>query len=248
VAISIDGELLPAAVWQSPIELDPGAHRLTATGIRIAPYDTSFEMTPGQTRRLALPLVRIPLGTLLLSFRNRPAGLSVAVDTRAIDPGQVDRPILLPEGPHKVAVSAPGYLDFLAEPTLKDQKDLPLLVSLNPAPRPRGGVPKAAVFVAGGSALAVLALGIGFGAKAQTAADGQLVIDPLQRDLVVRDGVRSDATIANVFFGISGVLGLTTTGLALATHWRTPPAKEPKPVAGRLPLIPVGQTATAKEP
>ena len=88
-------------------------------------------------------------------------------------------------------------------------------------------------------------IGIGFGATAQSTANGQLAVDPLQRDLGVRDGVRTNATIANVCFGISGALGLTTAGLALATRWRKPPAGEPRHVAGWLPLIPADQTAPA---
>jgi len=140
-----------------------------------------------------------------------------------------------------VVASAPGYLDFLAEPTLADQKDSPIVVSLNPAPQKRGSVPKAAVFVTGGSALLVLAVGIGFGAAAQAAANGQLALDPLLREPGTRNMVSTNATVANVLFGLSGALGIATVGLAAATRWRNPPEHEPKRVSGRLPLIPTGQ-------
>ena len=48
-------------------------------------------------------------------------------------------------------------------------------------------MPKVAVFIVGGAALVTLALGIGFGVKAQSAADGQLAIDPLRRTQAAQD-------------------------------------------------------------
>ncbi len=238
VTLALDGEPLPPALWPSAIEIDPGPHRLSATGSSINPYETSFEMQPSEEKHLELPIVRRQTGTIVLSFAQRPVGLSVIIDGEPIAPEQLTSPLILGIGLHKMEISAPGYLDFFAEQTLHDKEALTVAVSLNLAPRPKGAVPKVAPIVAGAITLAVLGFGIGFGAMAQSAENDQLALDPLFRDPTVRDGIRTNATIANALFGISGALGLATVGLAIATRPPRPPPPRPRRVSGGLALVP----------
>lgn len=221
VSISVDGGPLPSAAWATPVEIDPGPHRLNVIGALITPYESSFEMKPGETKRVEIPLSRRPTGTLILSFAKQPIGLAVVIDAQPVPPEQVPIPTVLGIGLHKVVVSAPGYLDYSFEPTLHDQESLTVPVNLTPAPRPRG-ISKTAFLAVGGCAVGIAIFGIGFGAKAQLAANDQLNLDPLLRESGIRDTVRTDATIANVAFGISGALGLAAAGLAIATRWREP--------------------------
>ena len=234
VTFTLDGGALPASIVGTAIELDPGPHSLKATGPRVEPCELHVEALPGENKRVELPLLRRKTGNLVLRFTKRPVGLAVSIDAQPISSALVDSPILLGVGLHKVVVSAPGYLDFAAEQTLHDQENLPVTINLSAAPRASGGIPKAAFFATAAGTLVLLGVGIGYGVAAQNTANDQLMImNPLLRDPTVRDNVRTNATIANVFFGLSGALGIATVGLAIATRWRTPPARPAARVAGR---------------
>ena len=246
VSLALDGEPLPVSLWPGAIEIDPGPHRLAASGSSINPYETSFEVQPSEEKRLELPIVRRQTGTIVLLLSHRPVGLSVIIDGGPIAPEQLASPLILGIGLHKLEVSAPGYLDFFAEQTLHDKEALTVAVSLNLAPRPKGAVPKVAPIVAGIITLAVLGVGIGFGVMAQSAENDQLALDPLFRDPTVREGIRTNATIANALFGISGALGLATVGLAIATRPPRAPPPPPRRVSRGLTLVPgtpVGQSS-----
>lgn len=221
VSISIDGGLLPPSVWASPIEIDPGPHRLSAIGPLITPYESSFEVKPAELKRIEVPLVRRPTGTILLAFDKRPIGLSAVIDAQQVPPEQIPIPIALGIGLHKVVVSAPGFVDAYFERTLHDQESMIIQVQLYPAPRPRG-IPKTAFLAVTGCAVGVALIGAGFGAKAQlTANDQTSLIVPL-RDPSLRNEVRTEATIANIAFGVSGTLALAAVSLAIITRWREP--------------------------
>lgn len=248
VALTLDGELLPASLWPSAIEIDPGPHRLAASGASINPYETSFELQPSEEKRLELPIVRRQTGTISLSFSERPVGLSVVIDGGPIAPEHLANPLILGVGLHKMEVSAPGYVDFFTEQTLHDKEALTVAVSLSLAPRPKGAVPKVAPIVAGAITLAVLGFGIGFGVLAQSAENDQLALDPLFRDPTVREGIRTNATIANALFGISGALGLATVGLAIATRPPRPPPPPPRRASRGITLLPATPAGRSSAP
>lgn len=232
VSISVDGGLLPASVWASPIEIDPGPHRLTAIGPLITPYESSFEVKPAEIKNVEVPLVRRPTGTILLAFAKQPIGLSAVIDAQQVPPAQVPIPIVLGVGLHKVVVSAPGFVDAYFERTLHDQESMIIQVNLYPAPRPRG-IPKTAFLAVTGCAVGVALIGAGFGAKAQLTANEQTsLIIPL-RDPSLHDEVRTEATIANVAFGVSGTLALAALSLAIITRWREPGPPPQKVAAWR---------------
>lgn len=229
VSISVDGGLLTPAVWGSAIEIDPGPHRLTAIGPLITPYESSFEVKPSETKRIEVPLVRRPTGTILLRFAKQPVGLSAVIDAQQVPPDQVPIPITLGVGLHKVVVSAPGFVDAYFERTLHDQESVIIQVDLFPAPRPRG-IPKTAFLAVTGCAVGVALIGAGFGAKAQLTANDQTSLLVPLRDPSLRNEVRTEATIANVTFGVSGTLALVALSLAIVTRWREP-GPPPKKVA-----------------
>ena len=47
-----------------------------------------------------------------------------------------------------------------------------------------------------------------------------------------------NATIANVFFGLSGAFAIATVGVAAATRWRAAPVRPPKKSISFLPPMP----------
>lgn len=219
--LSLDGSPLPQSLWALAVETDPGSHQIVAEGPRLKRYSLTLQLHQGEFRRIDIPFVRVATATLRLVFVSKPAGLAVSLDKQPVSPEQFDRPQFVDIGPHRLVVSAPGYRAFVWNRTLQDNETVAVSVALE-ASLAGSGVPKVAVFVVGGAALAALAVGIGFGVKAQSAANEQAALDPLRRSLMIQDSVRTDAILANVLFGVSGALGVTTGVLAAMARWRTP--------------------------
>lgn len=220
--LSVDGGNLPQSLWGMAVESDPGRHTIVAEGPRIKRFNQTVDLHQGEFRRVDIPIVRIATATLRLVFETRPAGLAVSLDGQPLPPENFDRPQFVDVGSHKLTVSAPGYLPFVWKQSLHDNESISIPVALEAGAGGGGGVPKVAVFVVGGAALVTLAIGIGFGVKAQSAADGQLALDPLLRPMAVQDAIRTDATIANVLYGTAGALALTAGILAVTARWKTP--------------------------
>jgi hypothetical protein len=170
----------------------------------------------------------------------------VSLDGQPLNPEQFDRPQFVDVGGHKLTVSAPGYLPFVWKKSLLDNESVAIAVALEPG-AVGGGVPKVAVFIVGGAALAALAVGIGFGVKAQNAANSQLELDPLQRPVAAQDAIRTDAILANVFYGTAGALALTAGILAVTARWKTPAGSGEKKSAAQaqVRLLPSLQRAGA---
>lgn len=234
-ALWVDGSSLPQSLWGMAVENDPGPHTITAEGPRIKRFNQTVELHRGEFRRVDVPIVRIATATLRLVFESRPVGLAVSLDGQPLLPEQFDRSQFIDVGSHKVTVNAPGYLPFVWKQSLRDNENVSVPVTLEPGAAGTG-VPKVAVFIVGGAALVTLALGIGFGVKAQNAADGQLALDPLQRTQAAQDAIRTDAILANVFYGTAGALALTAGILAVTTRWRTPGGSEGKKPASQANL------------
>ncbi|MFO0578848.1 MAG: PEGA domain-containing protein [Polyangia bacterium] len=217
-SISLDGSVLPQSAWGLAVETDPGPHTVLAVGPRVKRYSQIFELHPGEFKRLDVPVVRVATATIRLVFEAKPVGLAVSIDGQPVSPDQFDKPYFVDVGNHKVTVHAPGYSTFNWRKTLGDNDSVSVPIMLDA--QSGVGVPKLAVFITGGAALAALAVGIGFGVKAKLAANQELALDPLQRSPVIQDGIRTDAIIANVFYGVSGALGVTAAILASTVKWR----------------------------
>lgn len=246
--LSVDGGNLPQSLWGMAVESDPGPHTIVAEGPRIKRINRTVDLHQGEFRRVDIPIIRMATATLRLVFETRPAGLAVSLDGQPLPPEQFDRPQFVDVGGHKLTVSAPGYLPFVWKKSLNDNESVAIPVALEAgAGGLGGGVPKVAVFVVGGAALVTLALGIGFGVKAQNAANGQLELDPLQRPAAAQDAIRTDAILANVLYGTAGALALTAGILAVTARWKTPAAGGEKKSAAqaRLWLLPALQHAGA---
>jgi len=220
--LTLDGSPLPQSLWALAVETDPGTHRIVAEGPRLKRFSQTIELHQGEFRRIDIPFVRVATATLRFVFDSKPVGLAVAIDKQPVSPDQLDRPQFVDVGSHRVVVSAPGYRTFVWNRVLHDNETVSVPVVLEASLSVGGGVPKVAVFVLGGATLAALAVGIGFGVKAKSTADSQLGLDPLERSAQVQDGVRTDAILANVAFGVAGGLAITTGVLAALARWRTP--------------------------
>lgn len=240
--LSVDGGSLPQSLWGMAVENDPGRHTIVAEGPRIKRFHQAIDLHQGEFRRVDIPIVRMATATLRLVFETRPAGLAVSLDGQPLPPEQFDRPQFIDVGSHQLTVSAPGYLPFVWKKTLRDNESESIGVTLEPGAG-GGGVPRVAVYIVGGAALVTLALGIGFGVKAQSAADEQLALQPMQRPAAVQDAIRTDAILANVFYGTAGALALTAGILAVTARWKTPAKDKEKKSAAQagLRLLPTVQ-------
>jgi hypothetical protein len=223
-SLSLDGSEVPQPAWGLALEVDPGEHTVSGSGPRLQRFETRFTLAEAEQKQIDIPLTRLPTATLRFELKTKPAGLALAIDDQPLSPEQYGKPQHLDVGTHRVVGSAPGYANFTWSGFLADSEETVVPVTLSAGGG--GGPPKWATFFVGGLAVAAFAVGIGFGVKARNTAEEQMMIDPLLRDPTVQDGVRTDAIIANAFFGVGGLLAINTVILAATTRWRAP--KQPK--------------------
>jgi len=222
--ILLDGKPIPRPAWGDELEIDPGQHELVATAAHIKRHSLVFELRASERRRINIPLERLPTGTVRIHLKTKPAGLTVSIDDNAVSPEDLGKVQYLDVGNHKLVARAPGYSDFEWRGFLLDGDEVTVLVMLKPG---GSGPPRWVTFALGGATLTTLAVGIGFGIKAQRAADEQLQMpDPLLRSIQTQDAIRTDAIIANVFYGIAGLMAINTAIVAATTKW--PAASTPK--------------------
>lgn len=220
-SMQIDGSEVPAAAWNAPMEIDAGKHEVVSSGPRLKRGVISFEIQAQEHTILEVPVVRLPTSTVSIELRTRPAGLSIALDGQPLAPDQFDRPQCVDVGTHKLVASAPGYLDSVWEGFLQDGERRSIPVEFRSG---SSGPPKVVTFVLAGATVAALSVAIGFGVKAKSASDDQQMLVPLLRDPMVQDSIRTDAILANVFFGVTGLLAINTVIIAATTKWRARPA------------------------
>ncbi len=225
LTITIDGAPVPPAAFELAFEVDPGQHQLVASGPRLKRYTVSFEAQPGALTQQEIPIEHVPTATLRLGAANHPAGLSVLLDEQPLRPEELDNPQFVDVGTHKLVCSAPGYQNFVWTGFLKDGQEENVLIALRLL---QTGPPKWATFVVAGATLAAVIVGVSFGVLAQNASNDQQMLDPLLRSPSAQDSIRTNAIVANTFFGLSGVLAINTVILAATTRWRTPAATAPK--------------------
>lgn len=237
--MQLDGRDVPGAAWNVPMEIDAGQHELVCTGPRLKRSVISIEIQAQEHTILEVPVVRLPTSTLSVELRSRPAGLSIVLDGQPLVPEQFDKPQSVDVGTHKLVATAPGYFEFGWEGFLQDGEARSIPIALRTG---GNGPPKVVTYVLAGATLVSLSVAIGFGLKAQSAADAQQELVPLLRDPSVQDSVRTDAILANVFFGVTGLLAINTVILAATTKWRVRPstsdASPGKPPQRKALLVP----------
>lgn len=240
--VLLDGQAVPRPAWGTPIEVDPGQHQILASAPHYKRQQLSFELRPAEQRRLDIPLARMPTGALRIDLKNKPAGLAVSLDDNAVAPDEINKPQYLDVGSHRLVVRAPGYSDFEWKGFLQDGDEVVVPVALKAG---GSGPPKWVTFVLGGTALAALAVGIAFGVKAQAAAnEQQQFADPLLRSIAIQDSIRADAIVANVFFGVAGLLAINTAVVAATTKWGTRTSSKIDRQARRVPSFSIAPIIT----
>lgn len=221
--LSIDGNAVPRSTWGLAFEVDPGVHKVVATGPRMRRFEKQIALAAGETKRIDIAVVRQATATLRFQFAQRPAGLSLDLDGRPVPPEQFESPHYVDVGEHAITALAPGYLPFAWRARVVDRAEVEIAIAFQAQPLTQRAVPPRVVLATGAAALVTLGIGIGFGVKAKLAADEQLALDPLQRSIQVQDAIRTDAIVANVFFGIGGALGITTAVLGGLSIWKRKP-------------------------
>lgn len=225
--VSLDTTEIPRGAWGIAVETDPGTYTLLTQGPRVKPHKQTVQLQPGQQLRVDIPLQRVATATLILSFKTKPIGLAVYLDDKPLPFEQFESPNYLDVGKHKVRASAPGYADFTWSRALFDGDSKTVEVALSPAT----GTPKWVFFSIGAAALATAAVGIGFGAKAQSASSDELAKPIIERTEQARDAIRTDATASTIAFSVAGAFGVTAAVLAFTTRWRNPkPTEVPRRV------------------
>lgn len=56
LGVTLDGSPLPDAAWQTPLDLDPGAHVVHAEAPGRTPFEARFELAEGEEKRLTIAL------------------------------------------------------------------------------------------------------------------------------------------------------------------------------------------------
>jgi len=219
-----NGSPVARAAWGGAVETDPGHVVIEATGHRIAPFRVELDIKEGDQRRVEVVAQRVPTAYLVLRFRARPAGLSVAIDGAPVDARSVDARQEVDVGDHSVVVQAPRYLPFRWTKRLVDGQTKAVTVDLRPDAKlaPAKGTAPWLFYSAGGASLVTLGVGAGIAYRANQLSVAEQGKNPFARDPVVRDTIRSEQTAANVLFVAGAVFAAGAGVLAFTTTWNRP--------------------------
>lgn len=227
-AVELDGKSVPTAAWNTTMEIDAGTHELVTSGPRLKRNMLTFEIKALEHKVIDAPVVHLPTATVRIELPSRPAGLAISLDEQPLPPEQFDKTQSLDVGTHKLTARAAGYADFAWTSFLRDGETVAIPVVFRSV---ASGPPRWLTPVLGGATLAALCVAIGFGVRAQSAADEQQMLVPLLRDPAAQDSIRTDAILANAFYGVTGLLAINTAIIAATTKWRgRAPSSEAKPV------------------
>ena len=231
VQVQVNGVPLPAAAFGSAVDTDPGHLVIEARGLRLTPFHEEIDLALAETKRVDVKVPRVPTATMRLALGSRPLGLAVRIDDHPVDPAALGTAQDVDPGRRIVDATAPGYRPFHWERTLANGEAADVDVRLEAASEPaaRKGTPRWMFFTAAGVGLGALATGSVLALHAKSRQSDQVDIDPRLRDQSEKDGIATEATIANVFFVAAAVLGAGAGALAFTTDWskkedpRSPP-------------------------
>lgn len=232
--VTVNGRALPPESWGLAVETDPGPVVVEASGARLVPFRSAFDLREGEKKRVEVEAARLPTATLGLAIASWPTGLVVELDGGALAPQDVARSRELDPGRHRVVARAPGYLPFTWEKDLEDGSRARVVIDPKPAPVPtvKRGTPPWLFFAsaaAAGGATAVASV-VALDASGRDAAETDK--PALLRDPAERDAIRSEATLANGLFVTGAVLGAAAVVLFFTTNWRPGAAPAPRTVGG----------------
>jgi tetratricopeptide (TPR) repeat protein len=206
--------------------------------LRLDPAAPNRESVQRSVRSLEARLAAT--GRQMLHVTTDPPGADLSVDGASAGKAPLDA--AYPPGPHALAAAAPGRRTAVREVLLPAQQSLevhlvlepgqdpaaPALAAKPPAPPPGATLPDPApqpverrswlgLVIAAGVGIVAAGAGVVMGLQARNAQDALLAggNDRSQADALVSKA-RSDATAANVLYGVAGAAVLTGGVLAIA--------------------------------
>lgn len=219
--VKLDGEVVPKGGWGVATEVDPGPHEVTASGPRRKSFAQKFELAEGEQKRLDISLPKLATAFVTVAFGSRPAGLSVELDGKAVEPSALGGELAVDAGAMKLVVRAPGHKDFVWKKDLADGERATVQVKLVAQKVAGGskGTPPWMFYAVAGASVAVLAGGTYYAVQAKSLSDDEQAKNPLLRDPAERDRVDSLSSTANLLFIAGGALAVGAGVLAFTTEW-----------------------------
>lgn len=220
-SVKLDGNELGRTAWNSALELDPGNHVVSASAHRYAPFQANIAIAEAEQKSVRVVLDRLPTALLSLDFKTKPAGASVAIDGRPLDPARVEAPQELDPGVHTVTVRAPGYRDFDWRRALGNGSNTRVDVQMqaSASAKAAGGTPKWLFFSVAGASVVALGASAYFAIDATSRSSTEKDKDPLNRDPNEKDKIKSESTTANILFVGGAALAVGAGVLAFTTEW-----------------------------
>jgi hypothetical protein len=222
--VKVDGKELPTAAWGIASETNPGSVVVEATGPRLVPFKQTVPLAEGAKARVDIPMERLPTATFAVKLKNLPSGLAMTLDGTPIEAAGVDTPRDLDIGAHSLVVSAPGYVTFHWDKSLANNDKEVVEVTLAADPNASGGgggTPKWLFFAAAGTAVAAAGVGTTIGLIATNTQNQQTALPKIVRSTSTQSSIQSQATIADVLFIGSAVVGAGAVVLLFTTHWKS---------------------------
>ena len=194
-------------------ELMPGTHRVQVEKEGHDRYDHEVKVEPGREVSLVLSLRPLPrIRVLSLRTRESVTGARVRIDGKEDGPPPLRRQI--GPGSHRLEVAAPGHFPLADDVTVPEDRDLTLLVHLEPVRSRRNKLVAAGLLGA-----AVVAAGVG-GVYGIMSLRDQSSFESDPNPMLSDRGERR-AERADLAFASSAVLA----GSAVLFYWLTTPSK-----------------------
>ncbi|MCA9645968.1 MAG: hypothetical protein KC492_35000, partial [Myxococcales bacterium] len=216
---------LPRSAWGSTLEQDPGSVEIVATGHRLKAFRRRLVLEEGAKEQVAVRVARLPTAYLRVEYAQKPSGMGVQFDGRAVAVEFLEETSELDPGDHTLVVTAPGFSEFRWARSLKNAERTLIKVSLTPKPGSGAGTrgtPRWLFWSVTGVSVAALAGGSYFTLSAASRDAEERDKDPLVRDPGLRDEINGQARTGNLLFIGGGVFALGAGVLAFTTDWGTP--------------------------
>ena len=243
--VKLDGEVVPPGGWGVATELDPGMHEVTVSGPRRKSFAQKLELKEGEQKRLDVALEKLATAFVTVKLASRPAGLSVELGGKPLDPGALGGEQAVDAGAFKLVVRAPGHKDFVWKKDLADGERATVEVKLVAQKVSGGtkGTPPWMFYAVAGASVVALGGGTYFAVQAKSLSDDEQAKDPLLRDPAERDRVDSLSGTANLLFIAGGALAVGAGVLAFTTNWGGSKEK----AAAVAPWVGVGSAGVAAQ-
>ncbi len=126
--IIVDGELMTSGTRYGPVEIEPGAHRITCRRKDFREYSETIRVTPGELsrRRIFLEMTTGQLGLMI------EPGIRVFVDGKFVGMTPLSSTVKLAAGKHLVDLKKTGFQDWSNEVYIPPDDTVSLRIVLSP--------------------------------------------------------------------------------------------------------------------